>query len=108
MKHISGGDIRKQYDELNAALAESLVSERFLKPDDPSLSVMDFIQTVSASMGSIKRSYHSSANRNDMVQPVLSDLDEIEAACAELREKLSREQSGDEDPEDDNKSVEDD
>lgn len=106
MKNITRFQIRKDWQELNEAIAR--MDEKFIKQDDPSMSVMNFIEQVSKSLTSIKSKYTQSADdRNRIIQPVLDDLKTIEARCAELRASLIKIASGEEDPEDVNKGVED-
>lgn len=106
MKAVTRFQIRKDWAVLNEAVQR--MDEKFVKQDDPTMSVMNFIEKVSSSLGTIKSVYNQrSDDRNQIVAPVRQEIGEIEAACAELKSALVRMASGDQGSEDANKDIED-
>ena len=73
-----------------AALTEALQGEQFLKSDDPSVSVLNFLEKVANATGAIKHLYaKDAADRNKMVGPVREQIADIKAACEALEQSLS-------------------
>jgi hypothetical protein len=102
MKTISRFEIRQEYEMLQEALSGCL-SETFLKADDPSISVLNFIEKMSDHMGSIKRAYSmGDQNRNNIVSSVMKELMAISDGVDDLYASLERSQQS---PEDTNKDL---
>lgn len=101
---MTGMDIRRTFVELQEALDP--LSEKFVKEDDPSLSVMDFMEQVHQAMGVVKQEYLRNANdRNQIIPAVVAQAEVVREACNNVIASLSRIASGQEPPEDVNKTV---
>lgn len=90
MKHLSRFDINREFKELSECMSHTSLplAEQFLKAEDPSLAVLDFIEKVGASMSQIKKLYASSAdNRNAALSQIMGEVNEIGMACNEMAEK---------------------
>lgn len=87
--------IRQEYD-----LLQSVLNEQFLKASDPTLSVLDFIETISNHMGHIKRLYAVDArNRNAAIPEIKKEVHAIVDACHALEQAMRDTEA---DPEDTN------
>lgn len=105
MRELSGSDIRREFNKIQEALAQ--MDEKFVKADDPSLSVINFIERVSNSLAVVKNLYSKEAgDRNKIIGPVLQQANNIAMACNDIKISLQKIGSGQEDPEDTNKTVE--
>ena len=107
MKHLTRFDIRQEYKEISEAMAKTTLPlhELFLKAEDPSVAVLDFIEKVSSSMSQIKRLYAANAQDRNAVMPgIISEVNEIGVACNEMVEKAM---ASKEDPEDTNNGLDD-
>lgn len=100
---VTGKQIRAEVAFLEEELRRSRLSEKWLKDSDPSITILDFLEEVSQSIGAIKRSYAASAgDRNAIADVVLKEVGDIVGACDRLREGMTAAAS---DPEDTNSSI---
>lgn len=110
MKSFSNSKLREEMmvfagaiKELNEDNEKQIIAEKFLKASDPTISVGIFIDEVSKNLSSIDKLYKEKArDRNEIVKPVLDEVNEIMGVCVQLKKALS---GAKESPEDNNKSV---
>lgn len=81
------------------------LDEKFLNQNDPSVSILNFIEEVSGSISVIKSMYiRDSADRNKIVAAVDHEVEKIREACRQMKIRLRRVEIGAE-PEDVNKRI---
>jgi len=100
---VSGNQIRAEVDFLREELRRTDLKEKWLKDSDPSISVLDFLEEVSQSIGAVKRAYAAGAgNRNTIKATVAKEVADIQGACQRL---LSSFEASASDPEDTNTTL---
>lgn len=101
MRIVTAGSIREAYEEVLAAALD----EKFLKGDDPSAVVGDFMEQATNVLSSMRDMYNSRASdRESIVKPVLGMLGKLATLVADAEETLKQHQDNG-DPEDDNRSI---
>lgn len=100
MRELSGADIRREYNQVMKAL-----SEKFLRDDDASIVVSEFIEKATLILTRIREMYNKeSANRESIIKSVLDSFEDLEVVIEKAENKLQNHLAVGE-PEDNNRSI---
>ena len=101
MKQLTGADMRREYNLITQALKET-----FVKDDDASIVLNEFMEKVDVTMSTMRGYYNKgSADRESIIKPCLELLASLENAIAQAKSQLNKHVDGETEPEDDNRDI---
>lgn len=99
--YLTGEDIRREYN-----LVMNALSEKFVKENDATMAVGEFLEDASLSISTIQSLYNGHANNREMIiQPVLRELKDLRDFVDRAEGLLKKHVNGRAEPEDNNTEV---